>query len=252
MRTVAVAMMLLAAAPSLAADEAAPAGGVTGNATVYLWLSGLQGRTAVAGLPPVSFRQSFSDLFENLDFAVMGNGEVMFGRFGLYGDINYTKLTTTVASDRVRLEADVRNELLVGTVMGQFRAGQVGRSTVDLLAGVRFWDVKARLSARLLTPPGPFDGVSRTGGSNWVDPMVGAKARLQGQSAFSADVLALVGGFGAGSDIGWELYGGMGWDISRLFSLKLGYRAVGVDYDNGRFVYDTVQHGPLIGATLRF
>jgi hypothetical protein len=31
-----------------------------------------------------------------------------------------------------------------------------------------------------------------------------------------------------------------------------GYRAMSVDYENGDFVFDVVQHGPVIGGEFRF
>jgi hypothetical protein len=34
--------------------------------------------------------------------------------------------------------------------------------------------------------------------------------------------------------------------------LVAGYRGMGVDYDNGRFMLDTVTHGPVIGLDVRF
>ena len=33
---------------------------------------------------------------------------------------------------------------------------------------------------------------------------------------------------------------------------SLGYRALGVDYENDGFVYDVVQHGPVLGMVFRF
>jgi hypothetical protein len=32
----------------------------------------------------------------------------------------------------------------------------------------------------------------------------------------------------------------------------VGYRALGVNYKSDGFIYDVVQHGPLVGVSLRF
>lgn len=61
-----------------------------------------------------------------------------------------------------------------------------------------------------------------------------------------------VGGFGAGSDLSWDAMGAFGWSPRENVSLILGYRASGVDYDNGSFTYDAIQHGPVIGGVFRF
>jgi hypothetical protein len=34
-------------------------------------------------------------------------------------------------------------------------------------------------------------------------------------------------------------------------SLVAGYRGLGVDYENNGFVFDVVQHGPILGAVFR-
>ena len=46
--------------------------------------------------------------------------------------------------------------------------------------------------------------------------------------------------------------GGGGYRFTDSFSVVLGYRAAGVDYENDGFVYDVVQHGPILGAVFRF
>ena len=46
--------------------------------------------------------------------------------------------------------------------------------------------------------------------------------------------------------------GGGGYQFTDSFSAVIGYRAAGVDYENDGFVYDVVQHGPILGAVFRF
>ena len=61
-----------------------------------------------------------------------------------------------------------------------------------------------------------------------------------------------IGGFGASSDLVWQAFAGLGYRLHSNFSLVAGYRGMGVDYDNGRFMLDTVTHGPVIGLDVRF
>jgi hypothetical protein len=62
----------------------------------------------------------------------------------------------------------------------------------------------------------------------------------------------MIGGFGAGSDLTWDVLAAAGYQWNDRFSLVAGYRALGVDYDKDGFVYDVVQHGPILGAVFRF
>ncbi len=43
-----------------------------------------------------------------------------------------------------------------------------------------------------------------------------------------------------------------GYRISRHWTLALGYRAIGLDYDGSAVHLDVVQHGPQIGAVYRW
>jgi hypothetical protein len=62
----------------------------------------------------------------------------------------------------------------------------------------------------------------------------------------------MVGGFGVSSDIDWDLFGGVGYQFNDTFSFVAGYRAVGVDYQDGDFLFDVIQQGPILGGVFRF
>jgi hypothetical protein len=69
-----------------------------------------------------------------------------------------------------------------------------------------------------------------------------------------------IGGFDAGSTFSWNVLGAYSWQFAThagvTYSGVVGYRALGVDFEKGsgagRYEYDTVQHGPLIGLTASF
>lgn len=46
--------------------------------------------------------------------------------------------------------------------------------------------------------------------------------------------------------------GGVGFDVNTWLSLVGGDRALGVDFQDGDFVFDVVQHGPIFGGVIRF
>jgi hypothetical protein len=59
---------------------------------------------------------------------------------------------------------------------------------------------------------------------------------------------------GAGAaDVDWDVAGALGYRINGRFSALLGYRALGVDYNNNDgFVFDIVQQGPILGLSMHF
>jgi hypothetical protein len=98
-----------------------------------------------------------------------------------------------------------------------------------------------------------------SGDLEWVDPFVGARVRHQFGNNKEVTLEGDVGGFGVGSDFSWQVVATYGFDVN-CFGTPLhtvvGYRALAVDYtesgpfgDNG---VDFIQHGPLMGVSLRW
>jgi hypothetical protein len=69
-----------------------------------------------------------------------------------------------------------------------------------------------------------------------------------------------VGGFDVGSQFSWQVIATYDFRLCATdrYAIDgyLGYRALSVDYSEGsganRYEYDAVQHGPVMGATVRF
>ena len=49
-----------------------------------------------------------------------------------------------------------------------------------------------------------------------------------------------------------ELERRIGYQFNDTVSAVAGYRALGVNYRNDGFVFDTVQQGPILGLTVKF
>lgn len=56
-----------------------------------------------------------------------------------------------------------------------------------------------------------------------------------------------IGGFGVGSQLTWQAFGGIGYRFNELISAAVGYRGLGMDYTKGYFELNTVTHGPVLG-----
>lgn len=141
------------------------------------------------------------------------------------------------------MDGSLTTQLTIGTLMGEYRVVQQGKTSVDLMAGARLWAVSNDVT---------LGGLSGSDDEYWVDPMIGVKSRVQGASPWYVTGWAMIGGFGVSADIDWDLFGGVGYEFSDRFSLVAGYRGLGVDYSNDGFVFDVIEHGPILGGVFRF
>jgi hypothetical protein len=247
-------LALCAAAAAAVADDSTeppPASGWSFSVSPYVWGSSLNGTTAVGSrLPPIEIDASFKDILRNLNIAAMVLGEVRYQRFGAYADVVYTNIEADAGGSSNILfdDIDVHNQLFIGTFGGEYRVleGQMG--SVDLLAGARVWSVNTRLDIN----GGLLDDREFEDSESWVDPVIGVKGRFDFGEGLFAVGMGHVGGFGVGSDLTWDVFGGLGYDFNDNYSVLAGYRHLAVDYANEDFKFDVELSGPVIGGTIRF
>jgi len=224
----------------------------------YFWAAGINGDVGLFGREPVNIDASFSDIIQDFKFGGMVVAELHNGTWGVFGDLMYVKteadesVTRSIVGVPLTLAATVETSAFTGTVMGEYRAYATPTVTVDLMAGARIWDVDNDIDISLTAGGPPLAAFSGSDGSTWVDPIIGAKARFNIDQSWYLTGWGMVGGFGAGSEVTWDVMGGVGYQWNDWLSIAVGYRALGVDYDNDGFVYDVVQHGPFLGTVMRF
>ena len=114
----------------------------------------------------------------------------------------------------------------------------------DLLAGLRFVELDLDLD---------LAGVrAGSGSADWIDPWIGARDRIPLGGAWTALLRGDVGGFGVGSDFSWQAFVGVRADCSEHVSIDVGYRALGIDYEDRDVAFDAVVHGPMAGLAISF
>jgi hypothetical protein len=86
---------------------------------------------------------------------------------------------------------------------------------------------------------------------SWGDPVLGARFRPNLNKGSFVSLKGDAGGFGAGSQLTWQVYTGVGKQSKDIYSLLLGYRYTDVDYRNAGFLYDTHMSGLLMGFVIR-
>jgi hypothetical protein len=152
----------------------------------------------------------------------------------------------------------------VGVAYEVARSGQLA---LDVLGGARYWYQEADLSFDIA---GALDigdlqvigarGFARSGSVDWIDPVIGARVRYAVAPGHEFFLRGDIGGFGVGSEFSWQAIGGYLFDIGAYngvtFSGLVGYRALSVDYAQGegsrRYEFDMIQHGPVVGLSMRF
>ncbi|MDK1378410.1 MULTISPECIES: hypothetical protein [unclassified Sinorhizobium] len=214
----------------------------------YFWIAGIDGDTASFGSPTVEIDQSFSDIFSDLDFGFMAAGDARYGRFSIFTDLQYAKVSTDSATPRGILanKVDVKTATFSGLLGAGYAVVDDSSARLDVIGGVKVWSAETEISFR----GGILDGVSWEDKETWVDGLVG----LRGLYSFTPEWYVTGWGLVAAgeADLDWDLIGAIGYNINDRISALAGYRAMGVDYSNDGFTYDVIQHGPIIGVAIRF
>jgi hypothetical protein len=86
----------------------------------------------------------------------------------------------------------------------------------------------------------------------WFDPYVGLRGRYNFNKTYYTAVRGEIGGFGVGADLMWEVEGVVGINLTRSIFTEIGYRALGGNFEENNFRFDTVMHGPQITTGITF
>lgn len=216
----------------------------------YLWLTALDGNFGVAG-KTIPVEASFSDVFNQLNFAYMTGLDVRKRQLGLltdfiYSDLSSDELETPFGVLYSTAKTETKMYILDPEIYG--RLVERPKISVDATAGIRYWHLSNTLNLR----PGLLPAFQATDTRDWVDPVLGGRFRLNLKRGWFAMLKGDGGGFGAGSQITWQIYTGAGKEFKQKYSFFLGYRRLSVDYREGGFVYDTNMSGVLLGFAIKF
>ena len=216
----------------------------------YLWGSSLAGTVAtIPGLPPVEVDASFGDIWDNLEAAGMIVGNARKGRWGVTGDLQYIKLenaTDALAPAFGTATAKATNKVF--SLSAENLLANDDSSELWGSAGLRYWSVDTSLNLAA----GDNPAVSASGEDSWIDPVIGLRGRVDMSDAVYLTGWAYAGGFGAGSESMFDLFGAVGYQFTPVTSAVIGYRWMSVDRQNGSFVYDVEMKGLMAGLSFTF
>ena len=206
--------------------------------TPYLMGAAMDGATTLRG-QAVDVDLSASDIFSNLQFGAMGLVVARKGNWGFGGDAIWMALGTTVRNTNVDFNQGA---------FAFYGLRRLGRAA-DLTVGLRVNTLQGNFEFKPLNTRVSQD---RT----WVDPVVGVILRTPGEHRVHLRLYGEVGGFGAGSDLSWQVFPVVGIRLGHRVSLEVGYRWLDIDYATcqGReeFAWDVLTQGPVGGLAFRF
>jgi hypothetical protein len=259
-RGLAAAAISMAAGSANAADLSVPLStpeppplaieGPTFSFTGYLWAAGLTGRSStLPPLPATDIDLTFLDALKDADGAIMGAGEIGYGRWHLLTDIMVSQ-----ASPGGTLPGGADIELRSRSITVQqdvlYRVYDSAAVSLDLGAGLRYWhlDNRLKIGPTALVPGGVDYDVSQ----DWIDPVIAGRVIAQISGPWSVSLLGDIGGFDVGSKLTYQAIGFVNYQWSEHWQFHAGYRLLSVDYEDGDFLYDVREHGPLLAATYKF
>ena len=244
MKATVACLAVALATPALAQDS-----GWSFALSPYAWTPGLTSSVETAW-GTVEVDKSIGDVLSDLDLAFMGAFEARNGRWSLIADLFYANLSQSRSTPLGVLFSQVEFETEAKLLSGYagYRVFENDQVALDLLAGFRVNSVDLDVSLA----PGLLQGQRFGASETWVDPLIGGRARFDISDGWFATALVDVGGFRAGSDLTWQIFGSLGYQFNERWSVQGGWRYVAIEKTiNGRDV-ELDLNGPLLGFTVRF
>lgn len=244
----------------------------------YLWLPTIDGTVKYRtpfGNPEVNVKAHPGDYLSEVEMAAMFAFEARKGKWLVYSDVTYMKLSDDSSSVRsldfnpglppnpvnATLNSGTNTDIYatIWTVAGGYNLVQGPKASLDVIAGARYLHLKSttdwRLTATVTDPGGsgkvfPASGSVTDSGDIW-DGIVGVKGRLRlGEGSWFVPYY-LDGGTG-GSQFTWQAQTGIGYAF-RWGDLILGYRYLAWEQDdNNKTIQDLKLYGFGLGGVFYF
>lgn len=234
--------------PAWAADLPPP---VSVAVTSYFWATAIDAKSApLPPLPAAHASLSFRDVLEELNGAVMAAADVRVDRLGFLVDGQFSQVTADgTLPGPLASSLKLRSRSITVQAAALYRVYEDATTSVEAAAGLRFWNLNNKLE---IASGGGTRRIEHSQTETWVDPTIGVRLGLNLGDPWSLTVAGDVGGFGVGSRFSWQALATANYALNENWTMRVGYRALHVDYRSGGYLYDATLHGPAVAATYRF
>lgn len=213
--------------------------------TPYLWAPSAEGTLKLDGIGGGSEDDGGSALDKLIGGALL-SVEARRGSWSVVGDVIWAQFTqqgTLDSPSAAPFEAQ-SDELVIGLGVARALTNHDGLQ-LDGVVGLRYFHADLSLETR------GGSGVDLSARADLLDPFLGLRARVGGESGPFVLTYGDVGGFGVSSDLTWQALLGAGWAWS-WGDVRLGWRAIAYDFDSGGILYDLTARGPFAGVSFAF
>lgn len=215
----------------------------------YLFAAGISGTVGARGRQ-LDIDANFGSVWDHLDIGFMSAFEVRKKRFISFNDLIWVKLSAEKDTPgRFYSTAKLGINLFIFDPEFGYRLIDSPKGTVDVLGGVRIWSVDTTIDVTSGVLPG-FNVSER---KTFAAPVIGVRGNYFLTPKFFLAGKFDIGGAGIGADITSQLYGAVGYNITKHVALLGGYRWLQVKYDDSNgFLFDTQMSGLMLGAKFSF
>jgi len=228
------------------------------EATLYLWLPGIDGDLKYTlpgdggGVLPIDS----STVLDSLNMTFMGNLAAHYNKWSFAADIIYLDMSNSkntvipIGQEAVDVYADLGlSGWMVSGIVG-YDVVQTDRVRLAVLGGLRYFtlDADANLSVNGPLPPTPPPASLSESTDLW-DGIVGVRGSIMLNEHWFLPYYADIGT--GDSDLTWQLFAGIGYQFN-WGDIKLGYRYLKYDQGDDKFLQDFEFYGPIMGVGFRF
>ena len=218
----------------------------------YIWFAGLEGDVGpLKGVPPSEVDISASDAFSDTESSFMLILDAKKGLNGIYTDIFYSDISSTETID-AGTSTKVRSttETTMITAAYTYNVLNDNAMNVDLMAGVRWWQIDADIKINSQIPELNLSGDNT---ESWFDPVIGVKGNfpITGSNFYLSGGVGY-GGFDINAKSFYDISANLGYRWTKEIDTLIGYRQFELDYDQNDFQYDAKRSGWQIGLTWAF
>jgi len=145
-------------------------------------------------------------------------------------------------------EVEVELDAIIFTLLGMYRTWENESSMFEMGGGVRLFNSDTELELKS-SQQGISDVSSDSEVTIW-DGVIAARLLYQFSPKWS---LRFYGDVGAGdSDLTWQVWGNLGYQLSDSATLLAGYRHLAYDLGDGKTDIDLTFSGPQLGVMFKF